>query len=186
MVTRGVAAAPVVAIAALAMAACYSPTLRDCTLSCADESECADGQVCGTDHLCAAPAIAGSCAALLASDGGVVDARAAPADAAHGHHDDAAAPPVDATSPTLVVLHLQIDGQGSVVVVGGGTCDSSSGMPPGNCLMNVLPGIPLQLDATPHAGSQFQNWSGGPCDGQGATCVVTPTMSVDIQAKFKN
>ena len=44
---------------AIAAGACYEPELRDCTLSCTAAAECADGQVCGSDHFCASPEIAG-------------------------------------------------------------------------------------------------------------------------------
>lgn len=61
-----------VLLAAIAVtAACYDPTLRNCTVTCLGPGECAEGQVCGADGLCAIESIAGRCAAFL--DGGVID-----------------------------------------------------------------------------------------------------------------
>ncbi len=65
-------------------AACYDPSLRNCTVTCVAAGDCASGQVCGADGWCAAEAIAGQCAAYL--DGGLADA-AEPTDGT---------PPVDA------------------------------------------------------------------------------------------
>jgi hypothetical protein len=43
-------------------AGCYEPEMLDCTITCeAPGDDCADGQVCGSDHLCAAPDLAGHC-----------------------------------------------------------------------------------------------------------------------------
>jgi hypothetical protein len=43
------------------LAACYEPDAVDCTVECAAAGDCADGQVCGPDHFCAAPDVAGMC-----------------------------------------------------------------------------------------------------------------------------
>ena len=43
-----------IATAWLSLAACYSPELRDCTVTCSAPDECADDQVC-TSGLCRAP-----------------------------------------------------------------------------------------------------------------------------------
>jgi len=58
----------IVAIAACALAACYDPVLRDCTIACASGDACAPGQVCGDDGFCAAPAVAGHCSEVLRPD----------------------------------------------------------------------------------------------------------------------
>ena len=55
--------------AASGASACYAPTTRDCELSCGSDSDCAAGQVCGTEHLCAGRGL--SCAPG-AVDGGLV------------------------------------------------------------------------------------------------------------------
>lgn len=86
------------ALALVAVAACYSPETRDCTVTCAAATDCAHGQVCGTDGFCAAPAAAGHCTS--------VDA---------------------ATPPDLVTLEIMIMGPGTVAVEGVGVCDSSTG-----------------------------------------------------------
>jgi hypothetical protein len=61
------AAVPYLAALIVALAACYSPTLRDCTLQCASAHDCAGGQVCGNDGYCAAPDVAGHCVADAAA-----------------------------------------------------------------------------------------------------------------------
>jgi len=43
------------------LAACYEPNPMDCTVECASAGDCVEGQVCGSDHMCAAPEIAGMC-----------------------------------------------------------------------------------------------------------------------------
>jgi hypothetical protein len=44
--------------AAFAMlAGCYAPDVRDCVLPCATSADCADGQVCGADLVCAAAGV---------------------------------------------------------------------------------------------------------------------------------
>ena len=43
------------------LAGCYEPEAVDCTVECTGPSDCADGQVCGSDHFCAAPDVAGMC-----------------------------------------------------------------------------------------------------------------------------
>ena len=43
------------------LAACYEPEAVNCTVECTQPSDCADGQVCGADHFCAAPDVAGMC-----------------------------------------------------------------------------------------------------------------------------
>lgn len=49
------------AVAALWLAACYDPVVLDCAVECAGPRDCAGGQVCGDDHFCAAPEVAGTC-----------------------------------------------------------------------------------------------------------------------------
>jgi len=62
------------------VASCYSPDVRDCTVTCSDNADCADGQRCGSDHLCAAPDHAGRC--------GDAPADARPRDGHRGASDD--------------------------------------------------------------------------------------------------
>ncbi len=47
-----------------ALAGCYSPDVKDCTVKCASPYDCGDGQVCGSDGMCASQKLAGHCADL--------------------------------------------------------------------------------------------------------------------------
>ena len=44
-------------IAMLSLAACYAPDTRDCTIACGAPTDCAHGQQCGADGLCAAAGV---------------------------------------------------------------------------------------------------------------------------------
>jgi len=143
---------------------CYSPQVRDCTVTCTGVSECAAGQVCGDDHFCAAPEVAGTCEAI--------DAGTTPPDDAR----------VDAPPDALVrvTLHVHVQEKGKVAVTGVGICDQATG---GDCMYLVLRGAPLEL--TPiQVDKPFEKWTGGPCDGEPATCSITPTGNVDVTARF--
>lgn len=59
--------ASAVLAALVAVSACYDPQLEDCTITCVAGDACADGQVCGVDGFCAAPAVAGTCVAPAAT-----------------------------------------------------------------------------------------------------------------------
>lgn len=140
------------------MSACYSPDLRDCTVSCAAAGDCASGQVCGATGFCAAPDV--SC---VVSDAGVTvqDARAmdaqsfTPQDAA----PDAPAPP---DAPTTSTLHVHVDGQGRVTITGVGTC--AAGPPQqGDCMFPVLTNIPLVATASPYSDWRFEKWTSTQC-----------------------
>jgi hypothetical protein len=85
------------ALLSLVLAGCYSPEALDCTVTCNAADECADGQVCGSDGFCAAPAAAGHCGG---PDGGVAS--------------------------SLLSLHIAIDGPGKVSIDGVGVCDSDT------------------------------------------------------------
>jgi hypothetical protein len=171
----------VAAAAGLALAGCYSPSLRDCTVSCGSTGDCATGQLCGADGMCASPAAAGHCA--------MVDAR--PADAVL--HSDAAPPHdagldggLDAPSDAgrTVRLTVQVMGKGSVVVEGAGTC-SSQDPDKGNCMYDVAAGVPLTAQAMAITGTDgFMMWSSITCAGQGVRCVFTPIAPTMITARF--
>jgi len=64
-------AARALALAVLAMAACYDPHVIDCVITCSRPGDCGPGQVCGADGRCARPEVAGSCAL----DAGETDGR---------------------------------------------------------------------------------------------------------------
>lgn len=166
----------VVAAAGLALAGCYSPSLRDCTVSCGSAGDCATGQVCGADGMCASPAVAGRCRRVV--DAGIPDAPVRP-DAAPPRD---AAPPPDASR--TVRLTVQIMGKGSVTVDGAGSC-SSQDPDRGSCMYDVVPGAPLSAQANPIAVSDvFTMWTSMTCAGQGARCVFTPVAATVITARF--
>lgn len=154
------------------LASCYEPQLVDCTIRCSGAADCATGQVCGTDHFCAAPEIADHCASVTAViDAGVVVDGAMPKPDARPD-----APP---DAPTHGQLHVTINGgKGRVTVDGVGTCTN-------DCTYSV----PLQVPLTAHAVGDhdwhFDKWTNGPCVGQLANCAFTPTLVVDVAAKFK-
>ena len=77
------------------LAACYEPEPVNCTVECTQPTDCADGQVCGADHFCAAPDVAGMCNSA-GSDG-----------------------------PQSVSLVVTIEGMGKVTVDELGSCDSA-------------------------------------------------------------
>jgi hypothetical protein len=168
------------ALAALAALAaptgCYAPSLRDCTVTCDSERDCASGQVCGADGMCAAPAVAGRCAAPEV-DAGVVDAS--------GAHD--ASPPRDAATPDgpqLITLRVQVDGKGSVDVAGAGVC-STKDPSRGRCMYDIAPGIAQRVEAIAiETDQQFVSWTSVACAGQDAVCTFVPLATTTVIAKF--
>ena len=154
-----------------ALAGCYSPDLRDCTVTCASSADCAGAQVCGADHLCVQPAASGTCAriagdaAVAMPDGGTTDAPTP---------RDAALP--DAPGP--VKLHLKVDGHGELVA-GTQTCAM-------DCTYEVAYGVAIEIAAIAAADQRFDAWTAGPCMGSSTTiCTVTPTADVTLGAKFR-
>jgi hypothetical protein len=129
--------------------------------------------VCGTDHFCAAPEIADHCAAVTAlTDAGIVDGASAKPDA----RPDAPVPP---DAPTHCQLHVQVEGgKGSVKIPSIGTCTD-------DCTYSVPLQVPLTAHAVAESGWHFERWMGPPCMGQLANCAFTPTLVVDVTAKFK-
>jgi hypothetical protein len=115
----------------LVVAACYDPESINCTVSCAAADECAEGQVCGSDGLCAAPDVAGHC---NGTDAG--------------------------TNADVVMLRIVIEGQGKVTIEGTGLCDSDVA-DNGTCLFSVTSGIARELRASGHHGAKFAGWSSG-------------------------
>lgn len=151
------------ALCALATA-CYAPDLRDCTVTCSRADECAPGQICGADGLCAATARAGRCAQATAPDAGVADA------------------PPDAW-PT-VDLVVRIDGRGSVAIPTIGDCVTGEG--PTSCPFTVPRDVPRSLHATPAADWRFERWKEA-CDGEPTTtCTITPIAKTTVRVKFVN
>jgi hypothetical protein len=160
------------AAAGLVLAGCYSPSLRDCTVSCGSAADCATGQVCGADGMCASPAVAGRCAAV---DAGAPDAPAS---------RDAGLPDAPPDAARTVRLTVQIMGKGSVAIAGVGGC-SSQDPDRGNCVYDVVAGAPLTAQAMPIAPTDaFALWSSITCAGQGARCQFTPVLATVITARF--
>jgi hypothetical protein len=172
----------------LANANCYSPSVRDCTLSCAAASDCTTGQVCGSDGMCAAPEIAGQCM-HIAADAGVPEAgrdaaerpdAPPPRDAGLDAMPTPDARP-DAPPGLTVALTVQIMGKGSVTVGGIGTCTMPE---PRGCMFEVPVGESLTLQATGMDDDAFQAWVSFACAGQGARCTFTPVFPATVSARF--
>ncbi|MBA3396261.1 MAG: hypothetical protein H0T89_26765 [Deltaproteobacteria bacterium] len=172
-------AGSLLAVAAVT-ASCYSPEVRDCTVSCASAADCTGGQVCGGDQFCSAPEVAGTC---LLPDGGV-DGMQPPGDAAL---------PVDARPSTTadampdawptVQLHVRIEGRGVVMLPTIGNCDGSSGQ--ADCLYTVPQGTAVTLHAVPKNHWRFEEWTSQVCGNQPATCALVPDVPTFVQARFE-
>jgi hypothetical protein len=144
------------ALLCLALAGCYSPAARDCTVSCTAAKDCINGQVCGADHFCAAPDVAGHCSMT-----------------------DASVPPADAPGPRDVKLTVSIAGGGTVMIDGFSPCTMDM------CMLQVPVGVARTLTAVPVKDDKpFQMWMDG-CTGAMPTCVLTPTADVHVGAKFQ-
>lgn len=172
-----------VAAALLLVAGCYSPDLRDCTVSCASSADCAGAQVCRSDHVCAATGA--TCAtssmphdAALGGDANgdpLLDA-AVPVDA-RMPPEDAPPPPIDAP-PLTVDLHLHVDGHGALAFIAG-SCSM-------DCHYQVFAGVPVQIYAIAGTDQRLDRWTQGPCAGAHSTsCTVTPTAPLTVAARFK-
>lgn len=167
---------------AVALAGCYSPSLRDCTVSCAREGDCAQGQVCGSDGLCAAPDVAGRCAGAAPVDARPPELPDAPLPVDAGVAIDAAPPP-DAP-PANVALRIQIDGKGTVIVDGRSAC-SSSGPQRGDCTFDVTRGVAITVRAVQFPGDQpFSSWTSATCRGSDPMCTFTPMAATSLMARF--
>lgn len=167
-----------------ALAGCYQPSVRDCTVSCNAQSDCANGQTCGLDHFCVAPNRSCTPFADANTDvGNAPDAPrwdAAPADAPQPDAVTATTP--DAAMPDAgltIGLHIHIDGHGRVSVAGGSTCHMH------DCTYNIPVGVPVTLHALPDQDQRFDRWTTLACAGQGATCMLTPFVATTVGAKFR-
>jgi hypothetical protein len=165
------------AIAAALVAGCYSPSLRDCTVSCASQQDCAGGQICGNDGLCASPDVAGRCAAVP---------DAGPDRDAGSSRDARPNDAMTSDAPAPISVRVQVAGRGSIVVDGRSVC-SSQDVQHGDCTYDLAPyvahsvhAVPIQLDQV------FASWTSVTCSGQGASCVFTPVAATSIVAKFEH
>jgi hypothetical protein len=151
------------------LAACYSPDLRDCAVTCNQAADCAPGQVCGSDGFCAAEDVAGRCASI-----------AAPNDAGALHFD--ARP--DAPDAWLTVrVWVRIEGRGVVSIPTVGTCDGSNGQT--ECMFDVAHSVPLALHATPKNNWRFDAWSDACASAMTSTCALTPAADASVRARFE-
>lgn len=161
-----------VALAAALVAAspgCYEPSLRDCALACSASSDCAGDQVCGDDGLCAAPDVAGNCAAM--GSGGLDAGVARP---------DAMMPP----PPPNIELRVQIMGKGSVIVDNRGVC-TTQGSQKGDCTFMIANGAAQTIRALPiQIGESFQSWTSPTCKDATAICTFSPSAAVTVVARF--
>jgi hypothetical protein len=173
----GVATA-VAAWAAAGIAACYDPSLHDCTVSCSTADDCAGGQVC-TGGLCVSPG-APSCSADML--GGVDAGSATHIDAGMMMPADAGGPP---PPPGMIALHVMVDGKGMILVDGHGACDSQ-GAQHGDCTFMVVANAVQTVHAIADLGSGevFQQWASTTCKNMTANCTFTPTAATTVQAKF--
>jgi len=150
--------------------ACYSPDLRDCTVSCVGAADCAGGQVCSAEHYCAASGV--SC-----------QMQSPPLDAPRADMmsqlDAPPPPPIDAPPPPATGdLHVRIMDKGDVEVSGVGTCDH-------DCTYTVLLGGELELVAHPDKDHRFERWSGA-CSGEDESCTLVPAQPLtEVSAKFR-
>ena len=169
----------VAALVAATAAGCYAPELRDCTLSCGAESDCAQGQVCGSDHFCASPEIAGRCSSLP-GDAGSND-RDAGVDGAKLPDARPDAPPDAATHAALTV---SIEGQGRITVQGF-TCDKA-GPQNGMCVITLPLAMLVTAQAQGYPDWRFDKWTSATCATTPiATCTFTLTGATTLTGKFK-
>ena len=153
------------------VAGCYEPELRDCTIRCSAATDCASGQVCGSDGMCAAPDVAGQCAERPA----VVDAGVI-VDGTKPRPDARPDAPPDAPPPGQ--LQVTVEGRGRVTVTGIGTCTDQ-------CTYTTVLGAQITVEAVPLEEWRFDKWTQGPCIGQPASCVFSSTTVDNLSAKFR-
>jgi hypothetical protein len=157
------------AILALLVGGCYSPDLRDCTVSCSGSDSCGSGEICGSDGYCASPEVAGTCANEMGS----------------GSNPDT----VDAATMTAMVnIHIMVTGDGAVSLNNSlqMTCDHG-GSANGDCMYAVASHSTAALLAVITSGSHpFMSWMGMECMGSTSQqCQFTADTDVTVMAMFK-
>ena len=146
-----------VVVGTLALAACYDPDLRDCTVTCKLASDCAGDQTCGPAGLCVGPG-ATSCSASEQPDAAVA---------------------------ATVVLHVTVDGKGSVVVDAKPAMTCVAAGNHGDCTYAIAAQTAHHLVAAPQAGRSFMTWAGA-CTGSATTCAITPSDATTVGATFQH
>jgi len=138
--------------------ACYSPDLRDCTVTCTGASECAASQVCTADHFCAAPEVSCEMPPMMMPD---------------------APPPPPIDAPPHGDLHAKIMDKGKIEITGVGTCSE-------DCTYTVELDVMLELHAIPGKDREFERWTSEACTGSSETCLLTPVDPVtEVSVKFR-
>lgn len=159
---------------------CYEPTLRDCTLTCSTESDCAGGQVCGSDFFCASPEIAGRCSSLP-GDAGSNDRDAGVDGAIISDAPPDAAP----DARTRATLMISIDGQGQIAMTGIGSCDKAAPQN-GMCTFDVPIGMLVTAHATGYPDWGFDRWTTAACATTPIqTCTFTVSDDMPLGVKFR-
>jgi hypothetical protein len=159
------------AAAALVLASCYSPDLRDCTVTCTSSADCAGAQVCGADHFCADAARAGTCSITDADS--APDARDVPGMSDARGLSDAPIEDASLDAPPDAALHLVVIGRGDLIA-GNDTCDM-------DCRF-ALPIAPIDVVAVAGPDQVLDGWFLGPCIGStSSTCTVTPPATVGVK-----
>ncbi|HVK86691.1 MAG TPA: hypothetical protein VM513_21375 [Kofleriaceae bacterium] len=139
-------------------AGCYSPTLPDCTVACANDADCAPSQTCGGDGMCASPERAGRC--IGASLDAALDARV----------PDAGVP--DAPRCRFAVT---IEGKGRVVIDGLVECKHKEG----TCAFD-LPVLPHDVIAIAERDWMFERWTSVACAAQDDACYLASCTSTTL------
>lgn len=155
---------------------CYSPELRDCTVTCSAAGDCADGQVCGADHYCAAPGIAGQCSTLPGDAGGTIR---------DGGMDAPTIVDARADATVWAAIDISVEGQGRVIVQNIASCEKA---PPqnGSCTFYVPAGLAVTVHAQPYFEWHFDKWTMAACDHvDGATCTFQANGTSPVGAKFR-
>ena len=151
--------------------ACYSPDVRDCTVTCNQAADCAPSQVCGSDGFCAAEDVAGRCATIAAPNDAGID----------GRKPDARVDAMPDAWP-MVRLVVRIDGRGVVTIPTVGECDGGSGQT--ECPFDVKKDVPLTLHATPKNNWRFDAWSEACAAATTSSCAIAPSAMVSARVRF--
>jgi hypothetical protein len=138
------------------LSGCYSPELRDCTVTCGGSDECASDQVC-TKGLCAAEGVSCGPGGNSATDAGI----------------DAGA---------RVTVHVMIEGSGRVELQGAGVCGVGGDR---DCDISVARGAVTAPASAADGGHPFALWGSPAGNDQPATCMFTANSPVTVKAKFK-
>lgn len=171
--------------------ACYAPELRDCTVKCVTETDCAGNQVCSSgycvgasDVVCSSSNVAND--AGTGGGGGGGGGGGTGMDAGQVVMVDAgldAAPDAPPDAPTHGTLTVTIAGRGGVLVQGIGLC-SHMGQP---CSYAVPLGVTLTARAFDDDDFEFDRWTTpSVCpDDETSTCSFVPQLATELGVKFK-